>query len=65
MAFVKFVFEAYEGIAVMTTEEAAAGMFFLCIPPGCEEEVETVLYDLGKSVNIQPVNPDREEISAV
>lgn len=65
MAFVKFVFEAYDGIATMTTEDASAGRFFFVIPPGCEDEVEMVLSDLRKSVNIQPVNPDGEEIRAV
>ncbi len=65
MAFVKFVFEAYDGIATMTTEDAVAGRFFFVIPPGCEDEVETVLSDLRKSVSILPVNPAGEEMSAV
>ena len=65
MAFVKFVFEAYDGIAMMTAEDAAAGRFFFVIPPGCEEDVETVLSDLRKDISILPVNPEEQEISAV
>lgn len=65
MAFVKFVLEACDGIATMTTEDAAAGRFFFVIPPGCEEDVETVLSDLRKEISILPVNPEEEETRAV
>ena len=65
MAFVKFVFEAYEGIATMTTENAAEGRFFFVIPAGCEEDVETVLSDLRKEIWIEPVNPEQEESGTV
>ncbi len=65
MAFVKFVFEAYDGLVTMTTEDALAGRFFFVIPCGCEEDVEMVLSDLRKEICIVPVNPDEEEISAV
>ncbi len=39
----RFVFEACEGIAVITTVDPSAGIVRLCIPPGCESDVQTVL----------------------
>lgn len=43
VCFLRFVFEACEGIAVITTVDSSAGIVKLCIPPGCESDVQTVL----------------------
>jgi hypothetical protein len=43
IGFLRFVFEACEGIAVMTTIDPEKGIVMLCIPPGCESDVRTVL----------------------
>jgi Domain of unknown function (DUF4911) len=50
ICFVKFILEAYEGIATMTTIDPCLGIVLLRIAPGCEEEVEAVLRDLGKDI---------------
>ena len=55
IAFVKFIIEAYDGIAVVSTLDPMAGIVKLSIAPGCETDVEMVLQDLKKDVMIEPV----------
>ena len=50
ICFVKFILEAYEGIATITTIDPCQGVVLLRIAPGCEEEVEAVLRELGKNI---------------
>ncbi len=52
--FLKFILEAYDGIAAMTTVDARLGIVLLRIAPGCKEEVETVIHDLGRDILIEP-----------
>jgi len=54
IAFMKFIFEAYDGIAVLSTIDPQAGTVVLNIPPGCEADVETVMADLQKQMIIEP-----------
>ena len=53
ICFVKFILEAYEGIASMTTIDPCQGIVLLRIAPGFEEEVEAVLRDLGKDIMME------------
>ncbi len=55
IAFLKFIIEAYDGIAMVTTVDPLAGIVTLSIAPGCEAEVEMVLQDLKKDVMMEPV----------
>ncbi|MGD9134733.1 MAG: DUF4911 domain-containing protein [Desulfobacterales bacterium] len=52
IAFIKFVFEAYDGIAGMRTTDPAKGIIKLHIAPGCEEQVDRILQDLKKEILI-------------
>jgi hypothetical protein len=52
---VRFIFEAYEGVAVVTTLDAAAGFIVLAISPGCETTAQAVMADLGRHFMIEPV----------
>ena len=52
ICFVKFILEAYDGIATMTTIDPLQGIVLFRIAPGCEKEVEVVLQDLGKDIMI-------------
>ena len=52
ICFLKFILEAYDGIAAMTTVDARLGIVLLRIAPGCEKEVETVIRDLGRDILI-------------
>ena len=56
IGFLRFIFEAYDGIAVVTTEDPGAGRISLVVAPGCEAEVDAVLADLSRDVLIEPVS---------
>ena len=58
MAFIKFVLEACDGIAMMRTIDGPSETVLLSISPGCEHEVETVLRDLGKDIMMEQVVPE-------
>lgn len=55
ISFLRFIFEAYDGIAVLTTIDPGLGIVVLYISPDCEEEVETVLQDLKKDIMIKGI----------
>jgi hypothetical protein len=56
IAYLRFIFEAYDGIAVLRTLDAQKGIVVLQIAPGCEADVEFVLQDLRKHIMIEPVS---------
>ncbi len=53
IAYVKFILEGYDGLAVMTTVKAGAGEIVLSVDPVCEAELEMILEDLGKEILIE------------
>ena len=53
IAFLKFIFEAYDGIVTITTVDPDQGVILLCIAPGCENDVEMILQDLKKNILIE------------
>lgn len=53
IVFIKFIFEAYDGIAGMRTTDPVKGIIKLHIAPGCEEQVDQILQDLKKEILIQ------------
>jgi len=53
ISFLKFIFEAYGGIAVITTVDRPKGIIMFRIPPGCENDVETVMQGLKKEIVIE------------
>ena len=55
IAYLKFILEGYEGLAVMTTLDSRKGTIILHIAPGCQSEIEMLLQNLEKSVMIEPV----------
>ena len=55
VGFVKFIFEAYDGIAVVETIDRQASIIKLHIAPGCEGDVDDVLNELKKEILIEPV----------
>ncbi|MCD6272782.1 MAG: DUF4911 domain-containing protein [Deltaproteobacteria bacterium] len=56
ICFLKFIIEAYDGIAVLTTIDPAKGIVVINIAPGCEEEVEMIIKDLEKNIMIEAVS---------
>lgn len=55
ISLIKFIFEAYEGLAVVTTLDPVAGIIALKVAPGCEEMARSVIMDLGKRFLIEPM----------
>ena len=53
IAFIKFIFEAYDGIAGMSTTDPAKGIIKLHIAAGCEKQVDRILQDLKKEILIR------------
>lgn len=56
ISFIRFIFEAYEGVAVVTTLDPAAGLISLAMAPGCEKMARDVMDDLSQSILIEPVD---------
>ena len=61
IAFIKFIFEAYDGIAGMRTMDPAKGIIKLHIAPGCQEQVEQILQDLEKEILIRRLATEPSE----
>ena len=57
ISLIKFIFEAYEGLSVVTTLDSAAGIISLRVAPGCEETARSVMSDLGKGFLIEALDP--------
>lgn len=53
ISYLRFIFEAYDGIAVLTTIDPAMGIVGFHISPGCEEDVEMILQDLKNYIMIE------------
>ena len=62
ISFLKFILEAYDGLAVLTTVDSEKGIVVINIAPGCESEVEMILQDLKKSVMIENI-PSKNQLS--
>jgi hypothetical protein len=54
IAFLKFILEAYDGIAALTTEDAVRGRITFYIAPGCEKQFAEILRDLKRDILIEP-----------
>jgi hypothetical protein len=56
ISFIKFIYEAYEGVAVVTTLDPALGLISLAMAPGCEDVANDVMEDLGRSILIERID---------
>jgi len=54
IAYLRFIFEAYDGVAVVRTVDPEAGVIVLHISPGCEADVERILQNLKGDMIIEP-----------
>jgi hypothetical protein len=54
IAFIKFIFEAYDGIAALRTIDPPKGIVLFYIATGCERQFEDILKDLSKNIRIRP-----------
>jgi hypothetical protein len=56
IAFLRFIFEGYDGIAIIKTVDPQKGIILFQISPGCEDDVEFILQDLKKNMPIESIN---------
>ncbi|MFP3998543.1 MAG: DUF4911 domain-containing protein [Desulfobacterales bacterium] len=55
ICFFKYLFEAYEGIAVLETIDPKTGHIALHTAPGCEPVVEAILSELSEKYLIEDI----------
>ncbi|HSO67702.1 MAG TPA: DUF4911 domain-containing protein [Desulfatirhabdiaceae bacterium] len=60
IGFLKFIIEAYEGMAMVTTRNARTGEISIFVAPGCESDMDALIQELGKSIFIQPMALNQE-----
>ena len=53
IAFIRFIIEAYDGLAVVTTLDSDTGLIEFQIAPGCEQDVEMILQDLKQDIMME------------
>ena len=53
ISYLRFIFEAYDGIALIRTVDSAAGIIAFHISPGCISEAETIIQALRKEMIIE------------
>ena len=56
VCYIKFIFEAYDGIGLVETIDPYAACIAIHIAPGCEAEVDALLKDLRKEYLMERIN---------
>ena len=54
ISFLRYILEAYDGIAVLTTTDKVKGVVVIRISAGFEDEVDVILSDLKEKLSIEP-----------
>ncbi len=55
IAFIRFILEAYDGVAVVKTLDPEAGLIEFQIAPGSASDFEMILRDLKQHIMMEPV----------
>ncbi len=55
IAFLRFAFEACDGIATLTTLDPASGRVAIDVAPGCQAEVDEILHGLTDRIRMEPM----------
>ena len=58
ISYLRFIFEAYDGLAVLETLDPVTGIILFHISPGCEHDVEMILQDLDRLIMMEPIEAD-------
>ena len=53
IAYLKFIIESYEGMAVIRTKDAREAVVELMIAPGWEKDIEEILEGLSKEIGME------------
>lgn len=57
ISFVKFILEAYDNVAVMSTLDPKAAVVRITIAPGCESLVDRIMTALAGEFEVVPLDP--------
>ena len=52
----KFILEAYDGVATLETIDPQKGIVLFYIAPGCELQFQEILRDLSTEILIRPID---------
>ena len=58
IAYLKFIIESYEGMAVLRTQDPHEAIVELMVAPGWEKDLEEVLDALRKEIHIESLPPN-------
>ncbi len=66
ISYLRFILEAYDGMAVLTTRDAARGIVSVTIAPGCEALVNDIITALSRAeeIYIEPLPGEEPDIFA-
>lgn len=53
IGFLRFIIEAYDNLALMTTLDAREGLVVLNIAPGCEDTAKALMDSLGADFYVE------------
>lgn len=53
IGYIRYLFEAYEGIAVVSTISEEKDTIAIYTAPGCEDEVDGLINDMAKTIKIK------------
>jgi hypothetical protein len=56
ISFLKFILEAYDGLAVVTTLDSFDGIISITIAPGCIQDAEKIIQGLKDEIMIEEVD---------
>jgi hypothetical protein len=56
IAYIKFIIESYEGMAVVRTVDRSEAIVELMVAPGWEKDLEEVLEGLRKEMTIESIS---------
>ena len=54
--YLKFILEAYEGLAILTTLDPQKGLVQLAVPPDRQVSVEALMQALGQEFELKKIN---------
>ncbi len=56
ISFFRFIFEAYDGLAVISTVDSKQGIISVTTAPGCQQETDTIIQGLKDEIMIEKVD---------
>lgn len=57
IAYLTFILESYEGVAIMKTIDPREGIIELMVPSHYQEEIREILQDIAREFPIKEVTP--------